>query len=202
MACRFTTAEQAASRRLASGAAPLGGHSERTSRLVVAKNCVPHIVCPALGKPIWKPNSASTPSRLRPPTSGGRAHLLAGWEDRASPPQMPPDRNKHFSQAKPTLPIVSARVQAGPLMRTLAHGPMALPRTRRLRCSHIEPGAVTGRGLAQILGPYSRPMPQPVRHRLGSAHRRRKDSGRRDAHPPVGQAASPMRIVCPAHAIA
>ena len=44
--------------------------------------------------------------------------LFGRLEDQAyPPPQVPPDRNKHFSQAKPPggVPIVSARVhQAGP----------------------------------------------------------------------------------------
>ena len=124
MACRFTTAEQAASRASfpSSGAAPAwaGTPEKRTSRLVVARNpCVPHINVPGPSalKPIWKPNSTSTPSTA-PASDIGRATLFGRLEDQAyPPPQVPPDRNKHFSQAKPHggVPIVSARVhQAGP----------------------------------------------------------------------------------------
>ena len=96
MACRFTTAEQAASRASfpSSGAAPAwaGTPEKRTSRLVVARNpCVPHInePGPSALKPIWKPNSTSTPSTA-PASDIGRAPRApssAGWKIRRIRPR-------------------------------------------------------------------------------------------------------------------
>ena len=193
-----------------------GRHSgEKDIALGGGKNpCVPHInePGPSALKPIWKPNSTSTPSTA-PASDIGRAPRApssAGWKIRRIRPRRC-RRIETSTSAKPspTAACPSVRTRASDranVMRTLAHGPMALFRALGdFVAVHIEPERRHGAGAAIQIRPEPRIAVPHARNQLGigsmlkrTLPRRRKDSGRRDAHPPVGaQAASPMRIAYP-----
>lgn len=168
---------------------------------------------PSALKPIWKPNSTSTPSTA-PASDIGRAPRApssAGWKIR----RIRPRRCRRIETSTSAKPSPTAACPSCPhacirpgqrdanpsrtgLWLSSAHSATSLQ-------SISNRNAVTGPGPQPDppRTPYSRPpYPQPVRHRLrAQAHAPAPPQGqRKKGHPssgPEAQAASPMRIVYP-----
>ena len=143
--------------------------------------------------------------------------LFGGLEDQAYPPRRC-RRIETSTSAKTEPPRAAcpscphACIRPGQRDRTPAHGPMALFRALGdFVAVHIEPERRHGAGAAIQIRPEPRIAVPHARNQLGigsmlkrTLPRRRKDSGRRDAHPPVGGASGfrPCGSRTQAHAIA
>lgn len=165
---------------------------------------MPHInePGPSALKPIWKPNSTSTPSTA-PASDIGRAPRApssAGWKIR----RIRPRRCRRIETSTSAKPSPTAACPSCPHACIRPGQRDANPSRTGLWLSSAHSAtslqSISNRNAVTGPGPQSDP-PEPriavphARNQLGigsmlkrTLPRRRKDSGRRDAHPPVGGA--------------